>query len=356
MKRIITPLVMAVLALMPVACRQTASAPEVETRHGDPSEKVLVAYVYNTREMPDATYLTHINYAFGHVSETFDSVYIPDPDDLHRIVGVRKIYPHVKVMLSIGGWGSGRFSEMVTDPALRESFAADCKRVVDEYGLDGIDIDWEYPTSSSAGISSAPTDTDNYTLLMRDIRAAIGPDKLLTQATVASAKFIDFKAVNEYVDFTNAMTYDLGWAPYHNATLHRSELTQPDQCSVEEGILMHLEAGVPAEKLVLGMPFYGHGEEGFPRRIDCSKAHLLPGYTPHWDPVGQVPYLTNDETGAFAFGYENEKSLYLKAQFALQKGLKGAMYWAYNGDNAAGDFRRTVYQTLNGIDPRLGMK
>ena len=338
-----------------VSCSSSAVKEMPLTKHGSPDEKVLVAYVFRMNSLPDPTYLTHINYAFGHVNETFDGVLIKKPEDLHQLASLKKDYPYLKVLISIGGWGSGRFSEMAGDSGRRESFAKDCRRVLDEFNLDGIDIDWEYPTVDAAGISASAEDTDNYTLLMRDIRAAIGPDKLLTQATVASAKYMDFKALDQYLDFTNIMSYDLGWAPYHNATLHRSALTKPDGLSVEEAVLAHLAAGVPASKLTLGMPFYGRSEDGFPRGVDITKAHLLPGYTPHWDSVGQVPYLTNDETGAMAFGYDNEKSLALKAQYAVEMGLLGGMYWAYNGDNPAGDLRRTVYQVLNGIDPELGL-
>ncbi|EKC62552.1 protein containing Glycoside hydrolase, family 18, catalytic domain protein, partial [human gut metagenome] len=78
---------------------------------------------------------------------------------------------------------------------------------------DGIDIDWEYPTSNAAGISSSPDDTKNFTLLMRDIRKAIGPKKLLTLATVASGEYIDFQAILPYIDFVNIMSYDMGNAP-----------------------------------------------------------------------------------------------------------------------------------------------
>ena len=81
--------------------------------------------------------------------------------------------------------------------------------MVEQFGLDGIDMDWEYPTSSSANISSSPDDTQNFTLLMRDIREVIGKDKLLTFASVNSAKYVDFVAVEPYVDFVNIMTYDM---------------------------------------------------------------------------------------------------------------------------------------------------
>ncbi len=329
---------------------------ELGTRHGDPSEKILLAYVFRMNDLPDATYLTHINYAFGHVNDSFDGVRLDKPEELRRLVGIRRTYPHVKILLSIGGWGSGNFSEMCADEVRRTAFARDCRRVVDEFKLDGIDIDWEYPGVTAAGISASENDVDNYTLLMRDIRAAIGPDKLLTHATAGSGKFYDFAALDAYLDWTNVMSYDLGHAPYHNAPLYPSALLEPNSLSVSECIQAHLDKGISPDKLVLGLPFYGRGKEGFPRGVDPTKAHLLPGFTYHWDSESQVPYLTEDATGAFAFGYDDEKSLRIKAQYALDNGLKGAMYWAYNGDNAAGDMRRTVYQTLNGTLPTPGLR
>lgn len=344
-------------ALCLVAC--TAKGPtqeELGTRHGDPGEKILVAYVFRMHELPDATYLTHINYAFGHVNDTFNGVRLDQPEELHRLVGIKRTWPHVKIMLSIGGWGSGNFSEMCADDQLRAAFAKDCKRVIDEFKLDGIDIDWEYPGEDVAEISASDQDIDNYTLLMRDIRAAIGPDKLLTQATAGSGKFYDFKALDPYLDWTSVMSYDLGNAPYHNSPLYPSDLLEPESMSVSQCVQAHLDYGVPPEKLVLGMPFYGHGKEGFPWGVDVTKAHLLPGYTYHWDSTSQVPYLTEDATGDFAFGFDDEKSLRIKALYALDLGLKGAMYWAYNGDNVTGDLRRTVYQTLNGTLPTPGMR
>lgn len=346
----------AAIMLMTAGCLRNPSHTIEGTRHGEADEKILVAYVYNPRELPDPVWLTHINYAFAHVSETFDGLRIENPEKLREITALKKDYPHLKVLLSIGGWGSGNFSEMAADSLNRLAFAAECNEAVKEYDLDGIDIDWEYPTSDMAEISASPDDTKNYTKMMRDIRQAIGKDKLLTQATAANARYIDFKAIDRYIDFTNVMTYDLGWAPYHNSPLFTSEIRDPNSLSVSEGIQAHLDAGVPPEKLVMGMPFYGHGAEGFPRGIDLTKAHLIEGYTYHWDPVAMVPYLTDDRTGEFAFGYENEKSLFIKARFAVEKELKGAMYWSYGGDNSSGDLRKTVYKALNDPEFKLGYK
>ena len=68
---------------------------ELGTRHGDPSEKILLAYVFRMNDLPDATYLTHINYAFGHVNDSFDGVRLDKPEELRSLVGIRRTYPHV---------------------------------------------------------------------------------------------------------------------------------------------------------------------------------------------------------------------------------------------------------------------
>lgn len=187
----------------------------------------VVAYVTSwSNVIPDPTAMTHINYAFGHVSESFDSVGIANPERLASMVDLKKDNPELKVLLSIGGWGSGRFSEMAADSVLRNSFAADCRRVVDEYGLDGIDIDWEYPGSNAAGISSSADDKANYTLLMRDIRKHIGDDKLLTLASSAGAEYIDFVSILPYIDFVNVMSYDMAQAPNHHSALYAGEVAK----------------------------------------------------------------------------------------------------------------------------------
>lgn len=310
--------------------------------------KVLIAYV-TSREgpLPDPTYLTHLNYAFGHVNGTFDGVRIENPKRLKQIARLKRQHPDLKVILSIGGWGSGNFSEMANDPTLRAKFAKACRKTVRRFRLDGIDIDWEYPSTGVAGISYLPEDTENYTLLMRDLRAALGPKRILSHATVSSARFIDYKAVDQYVDYTNVMTYDMGWAPYLNSPLYRSERTDPESGCAAESIEKYLALGIAPEKLVLGLAFYGRGVKGFGRAGDLTKVHEREGYTYNWDEKALVPYLTNTETGEFAFGYENLESLAIKANYAIEKGLKGCMYWHYGGDNEAGDLRRTVFTTLN---------
>ncbi len=307
------------------------------------SDKVIVAYVTSwTRVMPDPNLMTHLNYAFGHVTNTFDGVRIDNEERLRQIVELKKQNPSLKVMLSVGGWGSGRFSEMAADNKKRQAFAADCQRVVKEFGLDGIDIDWEYPTQKSAGISCSPQDTENFTLLMRDIRRAIGKKKLLTIATVANGDYIDFKSCIKYLDLVNMMTYDMGNPPRHHSALYSSDLS--GWMTAERGTEAHLKAGIPANKLVMGMPIYARG----PRELDHMV--LRPGcvespYTEQWDKQAQVPYLADAE-GKLVLCYDNTQSLAIKCQYLLDKGLRGAMYWEYGDDNSQLDKVRTIHHSL----------
>ena len=308
-------------------------------------DMVIVAYVTSwTNEVPDPCVMTHINYAFGHVNGTFNGVRIDNPDRLRMIVGLKKQNPDLKVMLSVGGWGSGRFSEMAATAENRTSFARDCKRIVDEFGLDGIDIDWEYPTQSGAGISASPDDTKNFTLLMQTLRKMLGRKSLLTAATVSSAQYIDFRTCIQYMDFVNVMAYDMANPSHHHAALYPSPIA--GYCTSSQAVEAHLKAGVPKEKLVMGIPFYGKGKRDDEGLRQFNRTGILPkGYEERWDEQGQVPYRVN-EKGEFVWGYENTRSLVAKCQYILDNDLRGGMYWDYASDNPQGDEQRTLFLSL----------
>lgn len=308
-------------------------------------EMIVGAYLMGVRnELPDVNLVTHINYAFGHVNETFDGVLLPEGKGLSQVVGLKKDKPSLKVLLSIGGWGSGRFSEMASDPLKRKSFARDCARIVKESGLDGIDIDWEYPGSGLAGISSSPDDRTNFTLLMRDLRASLGKRSLLTIASVCNADYIDFKAVLPYLDYVNVMSYDMGTQHTHHAALYRSGYA--GHCTADEAVRKHIDAGVPRQKIVMGMPFYGRGVEGYVpyREGESSDVEF-------WDDTAKVPMIL-DSLGNMLFGYENARSIAEKCRYIVSGGLRGGMYWEYNADNATHDLARAVYEGLIGSVPK----
>lgn len=335
----------AIIGLTLLGCHSQKAAKLAADNASD--HKVVVAYVTSwSSEIPDPKFMTHINYAFGHVNESFDGVGISNPDRLAKIASLKKQVPDLNVLLSIGGWGSGRFSEMAADSLKRLSFAKDCRRVVDEYGLDGIDIDWEYPTSSAAGISSSPDDTANFTKLMRDIRRAIGNDRLLTLATVNNANFIDFVDILPYIDFVNTMSYDMGNPPYLHSALYDSENTNGN--TTDASVKAHLAKGVPPSKLVVGMPFYGRGKGPFHNFCDYRNLKEMPeGYTEMWDEKAMVPYIV-DKDGKLVLGFENARSLAIKCDYVNNNGLHGAMYWDYSGDDENNTLRSTVADKILG--------
>lgn len=307
---------------------------------------IIVGYaVYWETTMPDPSLLTHINYSFAHIKSDFESLDIKKENRLATIAALKKTNPGLKVLLSVGGWEAGNFSEMAASETHRMNFSKNCLAVVQKYDLDGIDLDWEYPTSSAAGISSSPDDTKNFNLLLHDLRAVLGEDKLITMASSANAKYVDFKTAIQFLDYVNIMTYDMGKPPYHNAGLYPSSKTQR---SCDESVELHYRAGVPYDKIVLGIPFFGHGDGGAFTK-DCIDYNEISWdastFTQCWDEKALVPYLA-DLTGKMVLSFDNETSIGLKADYVLQKGLLGAMYWNIEADDANWTLSKAIASRL----------
>ena len=298
-----------------------------------PSETVIVGYAVSWEStLPDPSLITHLNYAFALIKDDFESLNIGKESRLRTMVALKKQNPNLKVLLSVGGWEAGNFSEMAADEKHRKAFCKNCLYEVKRFGLDGIDIDWEYPTSSAAGISSSPDDTKNFTLLMKDLRETLGQDYLLTMASASNAKYVDFQEAVPYMNFVNVMTYDMGHPPKHNSALYPSSMSSG---SCDESVAKHFAAGVPYEKIVLGIPFYGHGDgKAFESYVDYKDIKIDGSqYNIQWDATAMVPYVT-DATGKMVLNYDDAKSVGLKAEYVQQKNLAGAMYWNIEADDA----------------------
>ena len=134
--------------------------------------KLLIGYVTSSAlpsvTAEDAQKMTHVNVAFGHVTES--RVTVASTHNLDTLSKLREYHPQLGILLSIGGWGSGGFSEAAATPEGRELFANTALRILKEFQLDGIDLDWEYPCYSIAGIASRPADKQNFTLLLKEDR------------------------------------------------------------------------------------------------------------------------------------------------------------------------------------------
>lgn len=357
MKRLFCFLVMSVLC---VACQQKPTRVVYTTWErplppADPEETTLtthndfyvVGYVASWSDMlPNPFFATHLNYAFAHIGRDLKSIRIEKPMRLKRIAALKKDNPELKVLLSIGGWASGHFSEMASDAKHRAAFAKECRHICDHYGLDGIDIDWEYPGSSTAGIVSSPNDIRNFTLLMHDLREALGYYRVLSYASVASAEYIDHPAALQYANYVNVMAYDMGTPPNRfNAAMRRSSKFE---ClyTVEESVRAHMEAGVPAHRLVLGMPFYGRGCEPYGRSLKFVKNRRpLEGCRVAWDNDACVPYIVNG-SGVLVCTYEDERSIAEKCTFIKENELLGGMFWEASADDENYTLSRTVANIL----------
>jgi chitinase len=332
----------------------------------------------------DMSKITHLNISFGLIyhneesngqnipnwpasGEKLDTLYIgPEVETaLNKIPQIRSQHPNLKILLSIGGWGGRGFSHAAFTEYSRKKFAASCKEVADKYSLDGIDIDWEYPFNGGGGIiASAPEDKDNFTLLLSELRNTLGAVKLLTTAGPASFAFLnEWTNPAEYIDlldFMNIMTYDYAYGEnLHNANLYPSDISGGSNRSGfcgDAAVNAYMEAGFPAEKLNLGMPFYGRvpgnridayrrlvSDERFQYgRIQFSYENIvnlfLPSgyFTDHWDESAKAPYLTvkDPESGeeVFVLSYDNPKAIEAKTDYIKAIGLGGAMFWQFAED------------------------
>lgn len=326
---------------------------------------VLAAYLTDngveTLKEDDFRKLTHINYSFAVISD--GKVVVDHLKNLDKFALLKEKYPGVKTLLSIGGWGAGGFSEAASTSEGRATFAETAIAVMEQGSFDGIDVDWEYPCSSLAGIASSPDDKVNFTLLLQELRnkltvlgARNHKDYLLTIAAGAGQYFIngtEMDRVENLLDYINIMTYDMRGG-FQNMTGHHTNLFaqegDPGGMSGDKAVKMFINAGVPRRKIVLGSAFYGRmwsGVEnngtGLHQKARTNGSHTrtysellkryinVNGYTRHWDDHAKAPYLFN---GDVFISYDDEQSLKYKANYVKENDLAGLMFWEYSHDDS----------------------
>ena len=160
--------------------------------------------------------LTHIIYSFTNVIDGEMKFRNPDSagPKLKQLVEQKSRNPELKVMIACGGWGADGFSDMALTTESREKFIQSAYEFVEEYRLDGIDMDWEYPSISGAGTMARPEDKENFTHVMRGLREALdktGRPQTLTFASAGWKRYydnIELDEVMKYADYMNIMTYD----------------------------------------------------------------------------------------------------------------------------------------------------
>ena len=308
----------------------------------------------------DAERLTHVNMSFALVKDGKGNVdHWKKPELIREFI---KNKGHIKVVLSVGGWGAGGFSPAVATAEGRELLAQSLVDIVDDFGFDGMDLDWEYPCNDMAGIEASPDDKPNYTLWVQLIRQKMGPDKILSMAAGGMKSCVDsleLDKLDKEMDFINLMTYDMcphNKTGYHSA-LFRSEAGSPAGAFVAD---MYTEAGFPRNKLVLGAAFYGRKYEdcdatpGSP--VSKAPTGLGGGYDrikewiekngESYDEVAEAPYVYDAEKREF-ITYDSPRSIEAKVKYVKETGMMGIMFWAYAGD----DEDSTLLKAMAGHSP-----
>ncbi len=244
--------------------------------------------------------LTHINYSF--LTPKADGTFNPIINGWKLKQIVRDAHAHdVKVSISVGGWGwDAQFEELAAAPATRTTFVRNLKAFVDEYGLDGVDMDWEYPDQGQS--------SQNFFALIEELRLAM-PDKLLTAAVVSYGDDNGLGIPSEsfeLFDFVNIMTYD---GPDHG-TMEQ----------FERGLSYWSGRGLPKEKIVMGVPFYGDPNLPYFKIVQADPSAAQ---TDTFDQYGTT------------FHYNGIPTLRTKTRIAMEK-AGGIMFWALDHD-AQGD-------------------
>ena len=296
-----------------------------------------------TKEQADC--LTHVNYSFGHVVD--GRVSIDHLEQRPRLEKLQKDFPHLKVNLSVGGWGADGFSQAVATAEGRELLASTAISVIREMDLTGIDWDWEYPASDEAGIACQPADIQNmsdFLVLMRQKLSALTQEtgRYYEQSIAVGANHTEdyiCPQVLPVLDTVNLMTYDLHMP---GMTSHMTGLrANPGAAfSVEESVAAFHAAGVPKEKMLLGAAFYFHVFEGsqlpepFAKPYQSKGGHfpfhaLTPDWERRWDEKAQAAYYVKGDT---VLSGDEEQSLMLKYRYILDEGLAGAILWELNHD------------------------
>ncbi|MGA8531834.1 MAG: glycosyl hydrolase family 18 protein, partial [Acidobacteriaceae bacterium] len=218
--------------------------------------------------------LTRINYAFANIQDGRIVAISPaDAPNLAALVALKQENPSLQVLISVGGWlWSGNFSDAALTPESRSRFIESAIAFVEHYNLDGLDIDWEYPGQIGAGNRFRPEDGRDYTLLLAGLRRRfhreerkLGRPLLLSIAAGASDDFLDHTDMHRaarFVDSVNLMAYDYYEPGDEGTTGNHAPLytdpADPKHISADMSVRSFERAGVPAYKIVLGVPFYGH--------------------------------------------------------------------------------------------------
>ena len=384
----------------------TTSRPPTTTTTSSPplpGNKVVLAYfvnwgvyarqyfVKNIHTSGTAAKITHINYAFGNVVNgqcaigdawaDYDMAYTAensvdgvadtwDPGVLrgnfNQLRKLKQMYPHIKVLWSFGGWTwSGGFTQAAANPV---AFAESCYRLVEDPRwadvFDGIDIDWEYP--NACGLTCDSSGPAAFRNLMQALRNRFGPNYLVTAAITADGTnggkidAADYAGAAQYVNWYNVMTYDyFGAWDADGPTAPHSPLTSysgiPIPGFYADAAIQKLKSkGIPSNKLLLGIGFYGRGWAGVSQAAPGGSASgPAPGTYEQGVEDYKVLKTRCPATGTIAgtayaycggqwWSYDTPSTIAGKLSYGRAQGLGGVFVWELSGDTSNGELITAV--------------
>jgi chitinase len=282
---------------------------------------------------------------------------------------LKKANRKLKVLLSIGGWTySTNFPAAASTDASRSLFATSAVTLMKDWGFDGIDIDWEYPADA--------TQAANFVLLLKRVRQELdsyaaqhapGYHFLMTIASPAGPQnynTMKLAEMSQYLDFFNLMAYDYSGS-WDTTAGHQANLYAKDPASTpfstDAAVTDYVKAGVPASKIVLGMPIYGRAFEStnglgqpftgvgggsWENGIWDYKALPKPGATEYTDAAAGATY-SYDPTAKELISYDTPAMITTKVSYLKSKGMGGSMFWEASGDRT--DDKSLISASFNGL-------
>ena len=325
------------LALHCLASVQISTAPKAQS-----STAVIQGYYpyweykKNPPDSLDIRYISHLSHAFVW-SDSKGNLCLP-PSFTIPALRDRLHAAGKKMLVCVGGSEASRdFPGMAADPVIRRKFVYHLARFVYSNQYDGAEIDWEFPRSSS--------DTKNLTSLIKELRAVLGPAKiinLVVHGDTYAGKWIDPLAVSPFINYFVVMTYDYhgAWSEFsgHNAPLVRAPASDG---GVKDGLEYWLARGVPRERIIMGLAFYGrfftclNFGDSFQRSGSVHYRDIitydLSEYSREWDYAAYVPFMRSLRR-QWILSYDDPVSIRLKVQFARMNKFGGVMVWHLGSD------------------------